>query len=103
MAAATQNQVLSALLFLYREALGEPLAVLNGVERAKRPARVPTVLSKVEVGALLGHMIGTKWLMAALLYGAGLRPSRAASGIRAEQGRAGGDEPTGPAGAGMRR
>lgn len=59
MAAATQNQVLFALLFLYREALGEPLVVLNGIERAKRPARVPTVLSKAEVGALLGHMTGT--------------------------------------------
>ncbi len=72
-AAATQNQALSALLFLYREVLGAPLAWLDGVERAKRPARVPTVLSKAEVGALLGGMTGTKWLMASLLYGAGLR------------------------------
>ncbi len=72
-AAATQNQALSALLFLYREVLAEPLAWLDGMERAKRPARVPTVLSPAEVRALLGGMTGTKWLMAALLYGAGLR------------------------------
>ncbi len=72
-AAATQNQALSALLFLYREVLGEPLGWLDGVERAKRPARVPTVLSVAEVSDLLAGMSGTKWLMAALLYGAGLR------------------------------
>lgn len=72
-AAATQNQALSALLFLYREVLAEPLAWLDGVERAKRPARVPTVLSVKEVAALLGRMTGTKWLMASILYGAGLR------------------------------
>ncbi len=72
-AAATQNQALSALLFLYREVLGEPLGWLDGVERAKRPARVPTVLSVAEATALLSGMSGTKWLMAALLYGAGLR------------------------------
>ncbi len=72
-AAATQNQALSALLFLYREVLAEPMAWLDEVERAKRPARVPTVLSTAEVSALLAGMTGTKWLMAALLYGAGLR------------------------------
>jgi site-specific recombinase XerD len=72
-AAATQNQALSALLFLYREVLAEPLAWLDGVERAKRPARVPTVLSTAEIAALLSRMTGTKWLMASLLYGAGLR------------------------------
>ena len=72
-AATTQNQALSALLFLYREVLAEPLAWLDGVERAKRPARVPTVLSTAEIAALLSRMTGTKWLMASLLYGAGLR------------------------------
>ncbi|MSQ72907.1 MAG: integron integrase [Betaproteobacteria bacterium] len=72
-AAATQNQALSALLFLYREVLTEPLAWLDGVERAKKPARVPTVLSVPEVSGLLAAMTGTKWLMAALLYRAGLR------------------------------
>ena len=72
-APATQNQALSALLFLYRDVLAEPLAWLDGVERAMRPARVPTVLSVKEVTALLGRMTGTKWLMSSILYGAGLR------------------------------
>ena len=72
-AAATQNQALAALLYLYREVLAEPLAWLDGLERAKRSAWVPTVLSTAEVGALLARMTGTKWLMASLLYGAGLR------------------------------
>jgi len=72
-AAATQNQALSALLFLYREVLDLPLAWLDGLERVKRPARVPSVLSVAEVSALLSRMTGTKWLMASLLYGAGLR------------------------------
>ncbi|HEX6638568.1 MAG TPA: integron integrase [Steroidobacteraceae bacterium] len=72
-AAATQNQALAALLFLYREALGTPLPWLHDLERAKRPVRVPTVLTREEVARLLGAMNGTKWLMASLLYGAGLR------------------------------
>jgi len=72
-AAATQNQALSALLFLYREVLDVRLAWLDGLERAKRPARVPTVLSPAEVASLLSHLQGAKWLMTSLLYGAGLR------------------------------
>jgi integron integrase len=72
-AAATQNQALSALLFLYKQVLGQSLPWLNGLERPKRPARVPTVLTRSEVGRLLAAMRGTKWLMASLLYGAGLR------------------------------
>ncbi len=60
-------------LFLYREVLAVSLAWVDGLERAKRPARVPTVLSVADVSALLSGMTGTKWLMAALLYGAGLR------------------------------
>jgi integrase len=72
-AAATQNQALAALLFLYKEALEMPLPWLEGLERAKRPQRVPTVLARGEVARLLGAMEGTKWLMASLLYGAGLR------------------------------
>jgi integron integrase len=72
-AAATQNQALSALLFLYKEVLAEPLPWLAELERARRPARMPTVLTSAEVRALLGRMQGTKWLMASLLYGAGLR------------------------------
>ncbi|HMA89779.1 MAG TPA: integron integrase [Burkholderiales bacterium] len=72
-AAATQNQALAALLFLYKEVLGQPLPWLDQIERAKRPARLPTVLSVAEIQRLLAQMDGTKWLMASLLYGAGLR------------------------------
>ena len=72
-AAATQNQALAALLFLYKEVLGQPLPWLDQIDRAKRPARLPTVLSVPEIQRLLAAMQGTKWLMASLLYGAGLR------------------------------
>jgi integron integrase len=72
-AAATQNQALSALLFLYKEVLLQPLPWLDELDRAKRPARLPTVLTVGEVRRLLAAMRGTKWLMASLLYGAGLR------------------------------
>ena len=72
-AASTQNQALSALLFLYREALQTPLPWLDELERAQRPARLPTVLTSSEVRRLLAAMRGTRWLMASLLYGAGLR------------------------------
>ncbi len=72
-AAATQNQALSALLFLYKEVLATPLAWLDGLERAKRPARLPSVLTGAEAQRLLSQLEGTKWLMASLLYGAGLR------------------------------
>ncbi len=72
-AAATQNQALAALLFLYKEALGTPLPWLDALDRAKRPEHVPTVLTREEVGRLLAAMDGPKWLMASLLYGAGLR------------------------------
>lgn len=73
LAAATQNQALSSILFLYREVLGKPLAWLDGLVRAKRPARVPSVLTIGEVQRLLAALDGMKWLMASLLYGAGLR------------------------------
>jgi integron integrase len=72
-AASTQNQALSALLFLYREVLGIDLPWLDGVTRTKRPARVPTVLSRDEVTQLLARMDGRPWLLASLLYGSGLR------------------------------
>ena len=72
-AAATQNQALSALLFLYKEVIGEALPWLADLERAKRPVRVPAVLTRDEVRRLLAAMRGSKWLMASLLYGAGLR------------------------------
>jgi integron integrase len=72
-AAATQNQALCALLFLYREVLGQPLAWLDNLDRAKRPARVPTVLTRSEMKAILEKLQSTRWIMAGLLYGAGLR------------------------------
>ena len=73
MAAATQNQALAALLFLYKEVMGEPLPWLDDIVRAKRPVRKPTVLTSDEVRGLLANLRGPKWLMASLLYGAGLR------------------------------
>jgi integron integrase len=72
-AAATQNQALSALLFLYREVLGIELPWMDEIRRAKRPERLPVVLTRVEVDAVLGELQGTTWLMASLLYGSGLR------------------------------
>ncbi|MBA3387261.1 MAG: integron integrase [Verrucomicrobiota bacterium] len=72
-AASTQNQALSALLFLYREVLEQELGLLEGVERAKKPSRLPVVLTKREVSALVARMNGTTKLMAGLLYGSGLR------------------------------
>lgn len=72
-AASTQNQALAALLFLYREVLGCALEGLEDVVRAKRPLRVPTVLSRSEVSALLLHVEGRTALLARLLYGTGMR------------------------------
>lgn len=72
-AASTQNQALSALLFLYREVLGVDLPWLDGVTRARRPRRLPTVLSVDEVRRLLSAMEGRPWLVASLLYGTGMR------------------------------
>ncbi|MGH8162990.1 MAG: integron integrase [Rhodanobacteraceae bacterium] len=71
--ASTQNQALSALLFLYREVLMQDLPWMENIRRAKRPERLPVVLSREEVAALLAEMSGVTWLMAGLLYGAGLR------------------------------
>jgi integron integrase len=72
-AASTQNQALSALLFLYRDVLGMELPWMETVVRAKRPQRLPVVLSKGEVAVVLRHLSGRDWLMASLLYGSGLR------------------------------
>jgi integron integrase len=72
-AAATQNQALSALLFLYREVLGIDLPWLDNVTRAKRPQRMPVVLTRVETHAVLDRMTGVYGLMARLLYGTGMR------------------------------
>ncbi len=72
-AASTQNQALSALLFLYREVLGVELPWLDDVVRAKRPQHLPVVLTRDEVRAVLQRLDGVSRLMALLLYGAGLR------------------------------
>jgi integrase len=72
-AGGTHNQALSALLFLYKEVLGLDLGWLQGIERASRPPRLPAVLTRAEVGRVLAQLSGAKWLIASLLYGAGLR------------------------------
>ena len=72
-AASTQNQALSALLFLYRHVLHQDLPWLDDVVRAKRPARLPIVLTRDEVRAVIFELDGTPRLMATLLYGSGLR------------------------------
>ena len=72
-AASTQNQALSAILFLYRNVLEQELEWVEGFERPKRPARLPVVLTSEEARAVLGQLEGAKWLMASLLYGSGLR------------------------------
>ncbi len=72
-AASTQNQAKSALLFLYREVLNTELPWLDNVEKAKAPQRLPVVLTRAEVQSLLSRLQGVDWLMASLLYGAGLR------------------------------
>ena len=77
-AASTQNQAFSALLFLYRDILGRDL-LLPEVLRAKRPERLPLVLSRIEVAAILRELHGVPWLIAALMYGSGLRLLECAS------------------------
>jgi site-specific recombinase XerD len=72
-AASTQNQALAALLFLYRDVFREPLPWLGQVVRARRPERLPSVLTREEVRLVLGEMRGVARLVALLLYGAGLR------------------------------
>ena len=70
--ALTQNQALSAILFLYREVLKKTLDWLDGIQRAKKSLRLPVVFTRDEVQSILRNLEGTKWLMASLLYGAGL-------------------------------
>lgn len=72
-AASTQNQALAALLFLYRDLLDIDLPWLDGITRAKKPARLPVVLSQAEVAAVLQHAHGTHGLIIRLLYGTGMR------------------------------
>jgi integron integrase len=72
-AAATQNQAKSALLFLYREVLEIELPWLDHIEKAKAPARLPVVLTRDEVSQVLSRLTGTHRLLGRLIYGAGLR------------------------------
>jgi site-specific recombinase XerD len=72
-AASTQNQAKSAILFLYREVLEVELPWLDNVAPAKAPKRLPVVLTRNEVQAVLGNMRGRHWLVASLLYGTGMR------------------------------
>jgi integron integrase len=71
--ASTQNQALAALLFLYREVLRADPGWIDDVVRAKRPQRLPVVLTRSEVIRLLAALDGTMWIAAMLLYGGGLR------------------------------
>lgn len=73
--ASTQNQALSSILFLYKKVLKIDLPFLDEIVRAKRPKRVPVVLTRTEATKVLGCMEGNYWLMASLLYGSGLRIS----------------------------
>jgi integron integrase len=73
LSASTQNQALSALLFLYRVVLGIDLGNVGTVVRARTPQRLPVVMSRDEVARVLGQLTGVSWLVAMLLYGAGLR------------------------------
>ena len=70
---STQNQALSALVFLYRRVLETEVGQIEKVPRARTPIRVPVVLSRDEVKRVLEQLTGTMWIIAVLLYGAGLR------------------------------
>jgi integron integrase len=72
-AASTQNQALAALLFLYKDVLDRDPGWVDDVVRAKRPQRLPVVLTQSEVHALLSALDGVPWMVGTLLYGAGLR------------------------------
>lgn len=72
-AASTQNQAFNALLFLYRHVLHIDLGTIGGAVRAKKPKRLPVVLTREEVESVLALLDGEVWLVCSLLYGAGLR------------------------------
>ena len=77
--ASTQNQALQAILFLYNHVLGQPVGTVHGVERAKRPRRLPIVLSAAEVRSLLSRLSGVSRVCGVLMYGSGLRVSECVS------------------------
>jgi integron integrase len=70
---STQNQALNAILFLYKQVLERDVGLIHGVVRAKRPKRLPVVMTREEVQTLLCRLTGRDWLLASLMYGAGLR------------------------------
>ncbi|MDY0088193.1 MAG: integron integrase [Coriobacteriia bacterium] len=72
---STQTQALSGLLFLYRHVLGREVDDLGGIIRARKTQRVPVVMTRSEVQDVLAELEGDRWLMAALMYGSGLRLS----------------------------
>lgn len=72
-AAPTQNQALSAVLFLYKKVLGQELGWMEGVVRAKKPAKLPVVFTREEVRAIMARLDRVRWIMAMLLHGSGLR------------------------------
>ena len=71
--ASTQNQALNAIVFLYRQVLKKDFGWVEGVVRAKKPARLPVVFTRQEARAVLARLDGIRWVMASLLYGFGLR------------------------------
>lgn len=71
--ASTQNQALNAILFLYKQVIGRDIGLIQGVVRAKRPGRLPVVMTREEVQTVLRRLSGRDWLLACLMYGAGLR------------------------------
>ncbi len=73
---STQNEAKSAVLFLCKEVLGEPLPWLEGVESARRPERLPVVLTRQQVESILAHLSGMVGLRIRLLYGTGMRSGR---------------------------
>ena len=71
--ASTQNQALAAVLFLYRHGIGRDIGDISEVIRARKPERLPVVMAREEVKAVLANLTGDKWLIAAIMHGAGLR------------------------------
>ena len=72
-ASSTQNQALSAILFLYKEVLNQEVGKLDKLVWAKKAKRLPVVFTREETKRIIGYFDGTKWLMVNILYGAGLR------------------------------
>ena len=71
--ASTQNQALCAIVFLYRHVLNRDIGLLDGLIRAKRPGRLPVVLTKAEVRKIISHLSGIKKMIVMIMYGSGLR------------------------------